>query len=263
MSANRAERSNDQTYRIQDLEEAYQELYAISEQKQKLLEEVSHDLRAPLGFITAYIDMLLNQEFGPLSDEQQEILQVVYRKTQQMSKLVKSLSNTDTKSRPPVREIISLAEIAADTIQEASAAATEAGLTLTADIPDDLPLVWVDPDQICRVFENLINNAIKFSAPDREITIRIRDQGPEEQFLLASVQDQGIGIAAAHHTDIWQRFFQVGDEPQHEGAGLGLAIVKELVEIHGGSVGVESALDRGSTFYFRLPYAPEKMQQSD
>ncbi|MBN1286234.1 MAG: HAMP domain-containing histidine kinase [Anaerolineae bacterium] len=245
---------------IKNLEVAYQELHAAGEQKQKQLEEVVHDLRAPLSFITAYIDMLANDEFGPLSGEQKQILLVVHKKAQQMSGLVKSLS--DAEVAPDFsREVMSLAGAARTAVQSAGAAAEEAGLLLIImNVPDDLPDVWANPNQICRVFENLLSNAIKFSPPGGEIVVSICDLGPEEKALRASVRDHGIGIPAIHHDDIWKRFFRVENDLKYEGTGLGLSIVREIVEMHGGKVGVESAPGAGSTFYFTLPYAPNLLE---
>jgi signal transduction histidine kinase len=112
-------------------------------------------------------------------------------------------------------------------------------------------LVWVDPMRLSQVFDNLLGNAIKFSPRGSVVIVSLRDDG--EESVQTSVQDQGIGIEAAHLDHIWERFFRVDSQFQYEGTGLGLAIVKDIIEMHQGKVWVESEPGKGSSFHFTVP----------
>jgi signal transduction histidine kinase len=139
-------------------------------------------------------------------------------------------------------------------VQAARASADEAGITLIEEIPDGLSLVQGEMRRLGQVFDNLIQNAIKFSQPGGTINVRIVEQ---EQWIRAEVEDTGIGIAPGEMDRIFERFYQVnGTTTRHfDGTGLGLAIVKQIVEAHGGQVGVHSMVGEGSTFFFTIPKA--------
>jgi signal transduction histidine kinase len=115
----------------------------------------------------------------------------------------------------------------------------------------DLPEVWADPDRLHQVFENLIGNAVKFTAPGGLITV---GASPGEGEVVTWVADTGVGIAAESLPYVFDRFWQEA-RANRQGAGLGLAIVKGIVAAHGGRVWVESTLGRGSAFYFTIPTA--------
>jgi signal transduction histidine kinase len=129
----------------------------------------------------------------------------------------------------------------------ASAASLELELELTQGTPE----VWADRHRLLQVFENLISNAIKFTAPGGQIRI---GAGPRDGEVLFWVRDSGTGIAAESLQHVFDRFWQA-QKGERRGAGLGLPIVKGIVEAHGGRIWVESALDRGSVFFFTIPVA--------
>ena len=125
-------------------------------------------------------------------------------------------------------------------------------LTLTTDLPDDLPLVEIDIRRMGQVFRNLLVNAVKYTLPDGQIAIFARQEGQE---LWVSIRDTGQGIAPEHLPHIFDRFYRADSSRTREtgGSGLGLAIVKGVVETHHGRVWVESELGVGSTFFLSLP----------
>ncbi len=238
------------------LEEAYQELREADRLKDELIQNVSHELRTPLTFITGYLDLLASGDFGPLSDQQKEVMQMVTDKATHLARLVDDIVSMQAMGPDQMnKSIVQLAHIADDALRSAEATAAELGLKLIRDYDDNLPLVLADPLRMGEVFDNLLGNAIKFSPDGGEIRVAIRDDGGP--MLTVSVSDQGIGIPKDQQEKIFQRFYQVDGSTTRRfgGTGLGLAIVKGIVESHGGKVWVESEPGKGSIFYFTVPKA--------
>jgi two-component system sensor histidine kinase ChiS len=120
---------------------------------------------------------------------------------------------------------------------------------------DDLPPVYADRDKLRHVLGNLIGNAIKFTPDGGRIWISLSRRGRNGQELLVEVGDNGRGIARDHHELVFREFAQVDASPSrpHHGTGLGLAIARKLVELHDGTIWVDSELGKGSRFFFTLP----------
>jgi len=239
-----------------ELEHAFDELRRLDDMKSELIQNVSHELRTPLTFIKGYVELLRDGQLGPLLDEQKAAINIVADKTGVLCRLVDDIigmlqADTEQLHQAPV----CLTDIGHAATQAAQASAMEAGLDLIDEIPKELPLVLGDSRRLGQVFDNLLQNAIKFSDPGGTITVRMRDEGTR---LRAEVQDTGIGIAADQLSRIFDRFYQIDGSTtrRYGGTGLGLAIVKQIVETHGGTVGVESELKRGSLFFFTIPIAP-------
>ena len=142
------------------------------------------------------------------------------------------------------------AQIAADAIDIHRAQASSRSIDLRL-ASQEVPEVWADRERILQVFDNLIGNSLKFTAPGGCITVGM---APRDAAVLFWVADTGSGIALEDQPHIFDRFWQAR-ATQRTGAGLGLAIVKSIVEAHGGSVWVDSVPGRGSTFFFTIPTA--------
>ncbi|MDI6723024.1 MAG: ATP-binding protein [Methanobacterium sp.] len=117
---------------------------------------------------------------------------------------------------------------------------------------DDLPYVIADPNQMVRVFQNLISNAIKFKKPHFPSRIHISARRENNEYVF-SVEDNGIGMETEYTDKIFEVFKRLHPIGEYEGTGIGLAIVKRIIESHGGQIWVESELEKGSIFYFTLP----------
>ncbi len=241
--------------RAQILKKAYEEMSELSRLKTQFVQNISHELRTPLTFIKGYVELLLEQAMGPLSDEQKEALEVVSEKADVITRLVEDIvllqkAEAGKLDMAPV----SIYEVAKLSVQSASLVANEAGLEIHLDATPDIPLVMGDKTRLMQVFDNLLSNAIKFSPEGGIITVRLKDVG---DFVQAEVQDQGIGIPEDELDKIFDRFYQVDGSTTRRfgGMGLGLAIAKSIVEAHGGRIWVESKLGEGSTFYFTVPKA--------
>ena len=140
-------------------------------------------------------------------------------------------------------------------------AARDGGVSLVVDLPATLPQVWVDPARVAHVFANLLSNALKYTPPGGKVTLSAKAEGEFVRFL---VSDTGVGIPEKYLPRVFEQFFRVPEQGPGTGVGLGLAIVKDIVEAHGGTIGVESREGKGSTFHFTLriadPGAMERRQ---
>jgi GAF domain-containing protein len=238
-----------------ELERAFDELRNLDKMKSELIQNISHELRTPLTFIKGYVELLQDGEMGDLNDEQDAAMAIVANKTEVLSRLVDDIISMQQVGGEQLKTTaISLVDVGHIAVQAARASAVEAGLILSDEISDGLPLVLGDKRRLGQVFDNLLQNAIKFSQPGGAITVRMREEG---RFVRAEVEDTGIGIPKDQLPRIFDRFYQVNGTTTRRfgGTGLGLAIVKQIVEAHGGHVGVESEVDKGSLFYFTVPQA--------
>jgi GAF domain-containing protein len=239
-----------------DLERAYEELRQLDTMKSELIQNVSHELRTPLTFIKGYVELLQDGEMGDLEPGQQAALAIVATKAEGLSRLVDDIICAQQVGHEQMQLAPhSLAALGHLAMQAAEASAHEAGITLVSDI-QEVPCVLGDGRRLGQVFDNLIQNAIKFSDPGRRVVVRVRpEDSPAGILVRVEVQDWGIGIADEQRERIWERFDQVDGTTTRRfgGTGLGLAIVKQIVEAHRGFVGVESKPRAGSLFYFAIP----------
>jgi signal transduction histidine kinase len=239
--------------RAQVLERAYADLQEADRLKDELVQNVSHELRTPLTFIRGYVQLLLAGDLGELTPKQHESLDIVARKTDMLTRLVGDIVTLERTKRVGVRaQSMSLAELANLALDTCAATAASMQVTLECELSPTLPLVLGDRDRISEVFDNLLSNALKFTPPGGVITIRARE---EAEFVRVEISDTGAGIPSDKLDKIFERFYQVNGSVRRRfgGTGLGLAIVKQIIESHGGKIGVTSQLEVGTTFYFTLP----------
>jgi signal transduction histidine kinase len=202
------------------------------------------------------VELLQDGEMGDLEPGQQAALAIVATKAEGLSRLVDDIICAQQVGHEQMQLAPhSLAALGHLAMQAAEASAHEAGITLVSDI-QEVPCVLGDGRRLGQVFDNLIQNAIKFSDPGRRVVVRVRpEDSPAGILVRVEVQDWGIGIADERRERIWERFYQVDGTTTRRfgGTGLGLAIVKQIVEAHRGFVGVESKPRAGSLFYFAIP----------
>lgn len=238
-----------------ELEQAYHELRDLDKMKSEFVQNISHELRTPLTFIKGYVELLLDGDMGELNEEQEMAIDIVAKKANALSSLVDDIISLQQASRERIQfEVMSLTEVGHAAVQAAKASAAEAGITICDEIPDELPTVLADRQRVSQVFDNLLGNAIKFSNPGDTVTVRMFEQ---RTHIRTEVEDTGIGIPADKLARIFDRFYQVDGTTTRRfgGTGLGLAITRQIIEAHGGRVGVTSEVDKGSTFHFTIPKA--------
>jgi PAS domain S-box-containing protein len=230
--------------RIAEREQTNAELEAFSY-------SVSHDLRAPLRAIEGFTDIVLTDFGKQLPGEVHEYLQQVLQATGRMNRLVQDLLNYSRLSRidfepAPVKLAQAVHEACAqidEKLRDKVAVSVDPKLRVSAHLPT-----------LAQILFNLINNGLKFYPEGKtpHVEVRARRDGPN---VLASVSDEGIGIAAQHQERIFQVFERLHTADAYPGTGIGLAIVRRGIARMGGTVRVESAPGKGSTFYICLPAA--------
>lgn len=238
----------------------------LEQLKDQLIATISHELRTPLTLIYAPLEMLASGCIGSLTEEGLQLLDIAIQSANQLKRLIDNileLSQLESgliamqfepcNAKVLVEKAIALmANTAAQAeirIQE-QASLYETGSTLAIE-----PYrAWVDPDYILQVLKHLLDNAIKFSAPDSQVTVEVMDQSDR---ILISVKDKGMGISTDQLACIFARF-QQGDGSRcrtYDGMGIGLAICDRIIHLHGGEIWAESVLQQGSSFSFSLPKA--------
>jgi signal transduction histidine kinase len=238
--------------RIEDQMEQLQQADAL---RRELIANVSHDLRTPLATLQGYIETLLLKEdcLGP--EDRKGYLETAIRHCERLSKLVSELfelAKLDSYDLPVEREPFNLGELAQDVVQKFQLKASEKQITLSTEIEKNLPFVNADIGMIERVLENLIENAIHNTPPGGSIRLVLT---PQKEDITIQVSDTGYGIPDEEQVHIFNRFYQL-DKSRKSAlghSGLGLAITKKILELHGRSIEVASALDSGTTFTFQLP----------
>ena len=234
----------------QALRERTRELARSNAELEQFASVVSHDLRSPLLSINGCIELLADQASERLTEDDLELLNLVRTSVQHMGDLIKSLLGVarlgaggfnirDCESESVVQE----------TLRNMSATLQESGAEVTHD---SLPAVQADQKMLAQVFQNLIENAIKYRGPEPP-RVHISAQKTPDEWVF-SVRDNGIGIDPQQFEKIFRIFHRLHrDKEAADGAGIGLAIAKKVVERHGGRIWVESEVGQGSTFYFTLP----------
>jgi PAS domain S-box-containing protein len=235
------------------LAQAYEELKEIDRMKDELVQNVSHELRTPLTFVRGYVDLLLNGDMGSLNEQQKQSLEIVSDKTNAVTQLVNNIMLLQQLEQSTLQlALTDVVAVAAEALTGAQAAADQQSISLHLDAPLNLPLVLSDPARLMQVFQNLLDNAIKFSPNGGEVRVQLEEQA---DCVQVAISDQGIGVAQDKLEQIFERFYQIDGSATRsfEGVGLGLTIVRRIVEAHGGTIWVKSRLGKGSTFYFTLP----------
>jgi signal transduction histidine kinase len=245
---------------IEELEMALRELRNLDIAKSQFLANVSHELRTPLTAIVTYGEVLRDGLLGELNDRQAEAVQSVIGSSRQLLSMIEEILTYARTGARAIELVPSRFEIrnVIDAVHDMSASLIrKKGLHFVADIASDVPPAQADRDKILHVLTNLIGNAIEFTPSGGKIRIEAARYDRDPSWLLVTVEDDGIGIDPEHHEMIFREFAQVDSSRarQHHGTGLGLAIARNFILLHGGEIGVESELGRGSRFYFTVPSA--------
>jgi NtrC-family two-component system sensor histidine kinase KinB len=220
--------------------------------KRGVVRTVSHQLNTPLTSVRMAIHLLLGEKVGALNEKQAELLMSAREDSDRLHQILNTLldlSRFESGKAQMEFRALSPRAIVMDAVEAARRAAQDRGVALHADIPADVPDVWVDTTRIGHVFSNLLSNALKHTSAGGRIALSAE---ADEAWVRLRVSDTGEGIPEAFLTRLYEPFFRVPGRRNETGAGLGLAIVKEIVEAHGGTVGVESREGKGSSFWFTL-----------
>ena len=225
------------------------------ELKRGVISTVSHQLRTPLTSLRMAVYLLLEERAGPLTPKQVELLVAARDESDRLHSTLSDLLDLSRiesgRMRMDFRPEAPRA-IAIEQVEAFRSAAKDNGITLSVDIPDNLPEVLVDPARIGHVVANLLSNALKYTSPGGRISLSAERFG---EMVLFSVSDTGAGIPARYLDRVFEQFFRVPGQVATAGEGLGLTIAKEIVEAHGGTIDITSEEGKGSVFTFGLRQA--------
>ncbi len=221
--------------------------------RRNLVANVSHDLRTPLASLQGYLETLLLK--SDLDDAQRRrYLEIAFHHGERLTRLVSELfelSKLEANEAQPQREPVALGELVQDAVQHFALRAEQQGVTLRTSGGTELPFVSADIAMLSRVLENLIGNALQHTPQGGEIEVTMRESGSD--VIELCVVNPGPGIATEDLPHVWERFYQAPERRHGGGAGLGLAIVKRIVELHGGTLHVDSTPGATTRFCFTLP----------
>jgi len=236
----------------------YREAY-VSRLQTDFVNKVSHDLRTPLTSIRMFVETL---QLGRLEDpaRQKEALDIISSETERLSALITRLlewarMESGKRSfdfrRQPVGPIVD------DALRAVEPQRLQTGAQVIRTLAPGLPQIYVDRDALADVLVDLLQNAFKYTGPEKRISVLARSTGPSVEIV---VEDNGPGIPGADQKRIFDKFYRGKDplERTIEGSGLGLSMVKHILKAHGGKVSVKSELGKGAAFTVLLPASEER-----
>lgn len=223
----------------------------VERMKDELVATVSHELRTPLASLRGFAELMLQREYS--KEKTREFLGIIHNESKRLTNLINNfldLQKIEAGLQTCALENTDLASLIHESV--ALYASTHDKHSIHIDIPRSLPVVPIDPDKIRQVLANLLSNALKYSPKGGRVDVRVTEQRGE---VVVSVRDSGIGIPKDVLSHLFTKFFRAENSIEYGigGTGLGLALVKQIVELHGGRIGVESQPGLGSTFWFALP----------
>ena len=231
-----------------------EQLEKKEESRRQLLADTAHELRNPLSIIQGNLEAWLDGVILPTPEK----VASVYDETVLLSRLITDLRELSLAEAGQIelhQEATDLGELVTAEISGIQNRCQDKDITISAELPDKLPQLFIDKDRIRQVLHNLIDNAIRHTPTGGAIKVGASLDTPG--WVAVSVSDSGSGIASEDIHLVFDHFYKADRSRQrgHGGAGIGLALVKQFVELHGGKVWAESQTGNGSTFYFTLPTA--------
>ena len=229
---------------------ALAEAERANQAKTEFLATMSHEFRTPLNAILGFSEMLRSQYFGPLgSDNYNEYANDIHHSGEHMLALVNDvldIAAIEAGKRELVNEVINIDELLRECIRKVEKAASDGGISLSLDVPSDIPPLYTDRRSVIQIVLNILSNSIKFTDPDGSIVVSANVSNGR---FLISLVDTGIGIPADKLVEVTEPFSQADSNPHRaqEGTGLGLAIVKSLVQTLDGEILIESVVGEGTS----------------
>lgn len=232
----------------------------VGQMRREFVANVSHELRSPLTALLGFIETLR----GAARDDpaaRDRFLSIMEREAGRMNRLIHDLlhlSRVESEERVRPTQSVDVLEVLKSTLATLRPMYESAGVAVTIEGADTPHMVPGDPDQLVQVFQNLIENAVKYGGSGGSVTLRLsRDQLPKSAALRVDVIDRGEGVDPVHIPRLTERFYRVDGHRSREkgGTGLGLAIVKHIVQRHRGRMAITSAPGKGSVFSVILPLA--------
>jgi len=242
------------------IKQKLRELKELDVVKDEYFYSISHELKTPLTSITALTQTLLTEKLGAVTDQQREVFEIILDDSKRLMRSVQKVLDLATIESGKIvyeKEEVRFCDVVADTVISLKHLAEGKGIELDIDVPKDLKTVQADKKRLVLVVDNLISNSLKFTSEGGRVSVSAKG---EDECILVSVSDTGIGIPPEHIGKVFEKFYRI-ENPEVEdrwGTGLGLVICKRIIEDHAGKIWVESNVGEGTTFFFTLPFKGDK-----
>ncbi|MBU1231126.1 MAG: HAMP domain-containing histidine kinase [Proteobacteria bacterium] len=243
-----------------DLAQAFNNMTArLTEEesmRQDFIAMLSHEIRTPLTSIRESVDLVADGVFGQLNEKQRHFLDISRQEALRLTNLLERFMQVSSLEAQRLRLVtapLDAAALARDAVDRMQSMALAKNITLKTELPDEFVFVEADQEHVSQVLVNLMGNAVKFSPPDSLVRLSVTPE-PAGDWVIFCVVDEGPGISAEEQQRIFLKYYR---EPSVRGSvaglGLGLSIAKGIVEAHGGTMWLNSAVGCGSSFCFSLP----------
>lgn len=241
--------------RTSDLNQALNRLSELSQMKANFVSNISHELRTPLTHIKGYIELLVSESLGPISEEQRHALTVSQRATGKLEDMIEDLIMFSLASRGEMSmklESVDVRRVVSLIVKSAARKAEDRGVKVEMTAPDTVPFVQADGEKISWVVAQLLDNGIKFTPSGGSVSVILEEEG--KNLVQLSVKDTGVGIPPDRMKEIFEPFHQLDGSStrRYGGTGLGLSLVRQIVEAHGSLLDVKSTEGKGTAFKFPL-----------
>lgn len=239
--------------REMELESANRVLGQLAKARAQFISAASHDIRAPLTGVLGFSELMLMGKAGSLTEQQKRYINTIHTSGKHLLEIIEDLldiSRIDAEQLKLSLQEYNVAEGITSAYGALKPLFDSKQIEVEINIDPAIPFVKADPVRVNQMLINYLSNAMKFTPDKGKVTISALQEG---KFVKIEVRDTGVGISAEDQAHLFERFFQ-SERTKYgvKGTGLGLSIVKQLVELHGGKVGVESKIGHGATFWFTL-----------
>jgi signal transduction histidine kinase len=250
-----------------ELEMANKRLEQLEQAKSKFVSVTAHQMRTPLSAIKWTFDMILHEQLGPVTGEQKEFLTKGFESTERMIHIVNDLLHVDHMEANKVDfkfAPLSLETLLDSVIFEFANQVSSKKIHLIVKKPTStLPAIEADDVKLRIVLENLIDNAIKYTPPEGNVSVTLSDQNlnSAQGMVEVIIADSGIGIPDSEKNKIFSKFFRASNaiRTEPDGTGVGLYISKDIIEKHGGAMWYENLPEKGTAFHVTLPLRQKKL----
>jgi len=237
----------------------------IEQMKNEFISSISHEIKTPLAIIKEAISLVMDEIPGKIIEPQRDVLTTAQGNIGRLSNIIEALLDVSkiesAKMKLDIR-LVNMSELIKNTVSDFKYMAEQKGILLDYEVSQGKVDISCDPDKTRQVLVNLISNALKFTPREGRVKVICKE---EEDEVIVSVEDTGMGVSEENIPNLFDRFTQFGRKPGpgEKGTGLGLAISKGIVELHKGRIWAESKLNKGSKFYFSLPKSSsEKIEKN-
>jgi len=241
--------------RTAELQKALERLSELSQMKANFISNVSHELRTPLTHLKGYIELMITDSLGPVTEEQRHALEISQKSAARLEEMIDDLimfsltSKGELSIKQEATDVRRLANLA---VKSAKEKAGDRDVTVHAAVDKDIPLAQADSQKISWVFSQLLDNGIKFTPAGGRVVLSIKREAGN--LVMITVTDTGIGIPPSRLEEIFEPFHQLDEAStrRYAGTGLGLSLVRQIIEAHGSMLDVQSTEGHGTTFRFPL-----------